>query len=879
MQTVFIPAILKSDQVQKLLDKIPALLFMLDPDTLRLSFVNSQLLKCLHYERDDLLGMEVNRLNFGHSKEFWHHIVAYLLVNNDDMTTAQAEMAFKCRNGIDLPVSVVVKYVEFEGKQSIFVTAQDISSRKVNDAHLMRLSKFTTASRNLNQAIVRGADEADLFPLICRLVADFGDVVMAWVGKLNETTKLIEPVASYGYGLEYLEHIVITVDEDSPYSKGPVGIAFREGRTAIVHDFMEDASMIPWRKQGMMAGWSSVGAFPILRAGKVFAVLCLYHAKRNVFDCETINLVMDMCNDLALAFDNADHEKRRQSLEKELKLAALVFQHSSQAMMVTDEHNRVIFVNQSYTDTTGYTLEEVQGKFPLVANSGRHDRYFFKRIWQELQRHQYWQGRIWSRRKNGEIYPEWLTVNAVLNENGMPYRYIATLSDISDKIRSEETIWKQANFDMLTGLANRYRMYRQLSDEIMLDESRNSNLCVLYIDLDQFKEVNDTLGHQAGDQLLVEVAGRIREAAPASATIARLGGDEFTVILINRSQVEDVTRIAQGIIDKLADPFHVSEDQRSIYISASIGIAFYPADAKDAGDLLKKAEQAMYVAKNSGRNRLNLYTSGLQEKAQNRLNLLRDLREALIQQQFVLYYQPIVDMSNGKTIKAEALIRWNHPKRGMISPAEFIPLAEETGLIIQLGDWVFREAVSNSQRWVAGGQRDFQISVNMSPAQFRHEATNIKVWLDYLQQSGLSGKNLVIEITEGLLMDVTVTISSKLLAFRDAGIEISMDDFGTGYSALSYLKKFDIDYLKIDQSFIHDVTTNESDAALVEAIVVMAHKLGLKVIAEGVETEQQHKLLIACGCDYGQGYWYARPLPAAEFEGLIGKSCFVANGG
>ncbi len=869
MQTAFIPTVLKSDQVQNLLDKIPALLFMMDSDTLRISFVNAQFLQCLRYDRNTILGMDVGRLNFGHSKEYWHHIVAFLLNDEDEWATAQAEMVFICQNTVELPVVIVVRAVEFEGKKSIFVTAQDISARKNNDARLLRLNKFSTASSNLNQAILRGSGELDLFSLICRLVVDFGDITMAWVGKVNDKTQEVMPVASYGYGLEYLGHVEISADSSNVRSRGPMGTAFCESRTVIVNNFMEDPSTLLWRKQGMRAGWNSVGAFPILRSGKVFAVLCLYHAKINAFDCDIINLVTEMCNDVAFAFDNADREKRRQSLEKELKLAALVFQHSSQSMMVTDEHNRVIFVNQSYIDTTGYSLEEVKGKFPKVANSGRHTKLFFREIWQELNRHQYWQGRIWSRRKNGEIYPEWLTVNVVLDESDMPYRYVATLSDISDKVRSEETIWKQANFDMLTGLSNRYRMYRQLNDEIRLDEAEKTNLCVLYIDLDQFKEVNDTLGHQAGDQLLIEVAARISAAVPP-VTIARLGGDEFTVILTEQNNVEAVAHIAQGIIDKLSEPFHLSEDQRSIYISASIGIAFYPADAKDAGDLLKKAEQAMYLAKNTGRNRLNFYTSGLQEKAQKRLDLLRDLREALLRQQFVLNFQPIVDMPTGNIIKAEALVRWNHPVRGLISPAEFIPLAEETGLIIALGDWVFKEAAKYTKRWVDAGQPDFQVSVNMSPVQFKHEATNIGVWLDYLRQLDLSGKNLVIEITEGLLLDVTPAISDKLLTFRDAGFQISMDDFGTGYSALSYLKKFDIDYLKIDQSFVRDITTDASDAALVEAIIVMAHKLGLKVIAEGVETVQQHDLLLTCECDFGQGYWYAKPLAVPEFENLIG---------
>ena len=867
MQTELIPSVIKADQVQMILDKVPSLIFMLDPDTLNFTFVNAVLVACLGYTREEMLAMNVVQLNTAYPREYWQHVIA--LLGNDAQAMANIEMGFLAKSGLELPVAAVLWAVELNGTTCIFVVAQDISARKINDARIIRFTQFYKALSEVNQAIVRIRQESELLPLVCRMAVDFGGMAMAWVGKLNEATGLIEPLVSCGHGTEYLDHIVISVDGSVVSGLGPVGMAFREQRTIIINDFIADERTRPWHKRAAQMGWQASAAFPILRAGKVFAVLSLYHPQRQAFDREVIQLVEEMCGDIAFALDNFDHEKKRSALEEELKLAALVFQHSSQAMMVTDERNAVIFVNQAYTNTTGYTLDEVKGKLPKVANSGRHGKVFYKVIWDALNEHHYWQGRIWSLRKNGEIYPEWLTVNVVLDAEGLPFRYVATLSDITDKIRSEETIWRQANFDMLTGLSNRYTLYRQLDDEINQGRPDTTSLCVLYIDLDQFKEVNDTLGHQVGDLLLVEVAARISACAGQSATTARLGGDEFAIILFQRSHADQVAPIAQRIIDKLNAPFKLVEDQRDIYISASVGLAFYPADATDAEDLLKKAEQAMYAAKNAGRNRFNFYTSGLQEKAQQRLNLLQDLREAIAEQQFLLYFQPIVDMSSGRVVKAEALLRWQHPLRGIINPIEFIPLAEETGLIIAIGDWAFKQAAYWAKQWVGAGGSDFQISVNMSPVQFKDEATKISVWLDYLQQLGLSGKHLVIEITEGLLLDVTPTISKKLLAFRDAGIQVSIDDFGTGYSALSYLKKFHIDYLKIDQSFVHDMTFDASDAALSEAIVVMAHKLGLKVVAEGVETEQQHNLLLQFGCDYGQGYWYDQPLTADLFGKLL----------
>ncbi|HQT27312.1 MAG TPA: bifunctional diguanylate cyclase/phosphodiesterase, partial [Burkholderiales bacterium] len=327
-----------------------------------------------------------------------------------------------------------------------------------------------------------------------------------------------------------------------------------------------------------------------------------------------------------------------------------------------------------------------------------------------------------------------------------------------------------------------------------------------------------------------------------------------------------VEKIAQDILDRLAEPFLIGDDR--IYVSASIGITLYPSDAGDVEQLLKNADQAMYAAKNAGRNRFSYFTSSLQEMAQSRLRLLKDLRKCLEENQFRLHFQPIVELSTGRIVKAEALLRWDHPERGMISPMEFIPLAEETGLILPIGDWVFREAVKWATLWTRKYPH-LMVGVNMSPLQFQNAEKNIETWLDHIQKQGVSGRNIVIEITEGLLLDADVTVTEKLNALRDSGIKIAIDDFGTGYSALSYLKKFDIDYLKIDKSFVRNLEPGCSDMALCDAIIVMAHKLGLEVIAEGVETAVQHDLLYNAGCDYAQGYFYSPPVPAEELAALL----------
>ncbi|MFA6121430.1 MAG: PAS domain S-box protein [Sideroxydans sp.] len=554
--------------------------------------------------------------------------------------------------------------------------------------------------------------------------------------------------------------------------------------------------------------------------------------------------------------------------EEKLRLASMVLENSSEAMFITDEHYLILEVNPAFTLLTGYSAQDVIGKNPKLLRSGKHEAAFYAAMQKELRKTGHWQGEIWNRRKNGEIFAEWQTINTVYNDDGSVHRHIALFSDITEKKKSEELIWAQANFDQLTGLPNR-RMFRdRLAQDIKKAHRAGLGLALMFLDLDRFKEVNDSLGHDMGDALLMEAAYRISACVRESDTVARVGGDEFTIILAELEDRASVERIASNILQSLSRPFDLGKDVA--YVSASIGITMYPDDATNLEDMLKNADQAMYVAKNAGRNRFSYFTNAMQERALYRLHMLNDLRSALAEQQFELHYQPIVDIHTGRIHKAEALLRWFHPKRGLISPGEFIPLAEESGLIHTIGDWVFEQAVAQALAWSARYDSDFQISVNKSPLQIQSKSDHCK-WKEHLAHTGLPGKHLVIEITEGVLLDHTPIVISELLAFRDAGIQVAIDDFGTGYSALSYLKKLDIDYVKIDQSFILNLESDNNDKALAEAIVVMAHKLGLKVIAEGVETQEQLDLLAKMGCDYAQGFLYSRAVTPEEFEKLLEK--------
>ncbi|WP_295996255.1 EAL domain-containing protein [Rugamonas sp.] len=450
--------------------------------------------------------------------------------------------------------------------------------------------------------------------------------------------------------------------------------------------------------------------------------------------------------------------------------------------------------------------------------------------------------------------------------HGRPH-HVCMIEDVSAKRATEALVWQQANVDALTQLPNRRLFHERLERDIARSRRDGGRIAILFIDLDHFKEVNDTLGHHQGDILLADAARRISACVGAADTVARLGGDEFTVILSELGEAGCVEHVAQGIIDSLLAPFVLEQEQA--YVSASIGITLYPDDALDIADLLKHADQAMYAAKGAGRNRYSYFTPVLQVAALNRMRLTNDLRGALKGGQLELYFQPIVHLASGRIHKAEALLRWNHPQRGLVSPLEFIPLAEASGLIIDIGAWVFRE----SARWVRRWRRDvhpaFQVSVNQSPREFQRDDDGYLGWQRHLRALDVPGAAIVVEITEGLLLDADRSVTDKLLQLRDAGIQVALDDFGTGYSSLSYLKKFDIDYLKIDRSFTRNLAPDSADMALSEAIIVMAHKLGLSVIAEGVETPEQRQLLADAGCDYGQGYLFARPLPAAQFDALL----------
>jgi diguanylate cyclase (GGDEF)-like protein/PAS domain S-box-containing protein len=558
-------------------------------------------------------------------------------------------------------------------------------------------------------------------------------------------------------------------------------------------------------------------------------------------------------------------EGKLAALERSEERFRRIVHSAGEGIWEIDAASHTTFVNPKMAAILGYSIEEMLTR-PLASfmdaeGQGILERNLVRRRQGIAERHEFK-----FMRRDGSFVWTTMATNPIFDGAGTYVGALALVTDISDRRASTELIWHQANFDELTGLPNRHMFMDRLRQEVKKADRGAAFLALLFLDLDHFKEVNDQLGHAMGDALLMEAAHRIAGCVRASDTLARLGGDEFTVILAGVDHIGSVERIAQALVAALARPFDLQGER--VFISASAGVALYPPDAGNVSDLLARADQAMVASKQAGRNRFSYFTPDLQEAALARQTITTDLRAAIAAQQFEIVYQPIICLATGTVRKAEALLRWRHPTRGLLGPAEFIPFAESNGLIVEIGDWVFREAARQVQHWQQTIHPAFQVSVNKSPVQFRRDAALYQAWLDYLAELGLPPESIVIEIAEGVLLEGADKVVERLRQYRAMGLQVALEHFGTGYSSLSHLKRFDIDFVKIDQSFVATLDADDGELALCEAIIAMAHKLGLKVVAEGVETNLQRALLADAGCDYAQGYVIARPMGAAELEAM-----------
>lgn len=750
-----------------------------------------------------------------------------------------------------------------------FGTVQDITARKEAEDRLQRLTQLYAALSQCNQAIVRCNNVTELFPHICSDAVTFGGMKMAWIGMLDEATGLVNSVATFGEGVDYLDGLEITVDGNISSGRGPTGTAIRENRPIWCQDYMQDPTTSHWHERARVYGWGASASLPLHCNGVVIGAFTLYTEVVNAFDESAQNLLVEMAVDISFALD-------RFAKEAERKRAVVALQKS-------EEHLRTIIATEpecvKVVGKNGALLEmNAAGLAMLEAESLEQARekllldYIvpeYREAFRALHKHVMNGGNDALEFEVVGLHGtrRWLSTTAApLREaNGEISSLLGITRDITQRKEAEKRINYLANFDALTGMPNRAQLDAHIKYALSLAKRTNGQLAVMFIDIDHFKDINDTLGHSIGDAVLIVIAQRLQLMLREQDTASRLGGDEFMLILPGADAL-GVAQVAQKLLEVIAQP--CQSERYDLVVTASIGIALYPTDGVDLDTLSRSADTAMYQAKRSGRNSYRFFTAEMQAAANRNMDLVSALRKALERDQLHVHYQPQVSLRDGRIIGAEALLRWRHPELGNISPAEFIPIAEDSGLILTIGEWVMRSAVQQLKAWIASGHNPFVIAVNLSAVQFRHPSLLDMVGR-ILEEADLPPQYLELELTEGVAMhdpEGAVEVMNKL---HERGVRMSIDDFGTGYSSLNYLKKFKVYKLKIDQSFVRDINTDPEDRAIVSAIISMSRSLNLQTIAEGVETVEQMELLREQGCDEYQGYFFSKPLSVEDFEAFI----------
>ena len=560
-------------------------------------------------------------------------------------------------------------------------------------------------------------------------------------------------------------------------------------------------------------------------------------------------------------------------VERELAHQLLVFTTAwdvtHDGMLVTDAHNRIVAANPAFQRGTGYSEAELVGQTPAFLSSGKHSPAFFRTLWAALQVDGRWEGEIINRRKDGSVYPERLRI-AVLRDpqSGDVLHYVAAYSDLSVQKAAQRKALHLASHDQLTGLPNQWLLRDRADQALAQAQASQTQVALLLLDLDHFKSVNDSLGHALGDELLHQISKALLMVAAPTETVSRRGGDEF-VFLVPHADVPNLRLLAQRVLSALADPFMV--DGHEAVVSASVGVAVYPADGRDFDTLLANAESAMYQAKDAGRRCVRFFTEQMNQGLRDRMTLVGDLARAAKRGQLHLHYQPLVNLTTSEVIGAEGLIRWDRPSVGWVYPGAFIPVAESTGLIVDIGRWVLREACTQLARWADAGLGHLTVSVNVSALQFRQGILEQQV-TEALAASGCDPKRLELEITESTLMVQPEEVMQVIQRLKQRGVQLAIDDFGTGYSSLAYLRRLSVNKIKIDQSFVRDLTTDPDGAAIVRAVIQMARSMGLRTLGEGVETQVNRRALQVLGCDYAQGYFFGKAMPADDFQALVERA-------
>jgi diguanylate cyclase (GGDEF)-like protein/PAS domain S-box-containing protein len=762
--------------------------------------------------------------------------------------------------------AITLSPISYQQQSNVVLhVSRDISDHKQTTTQYQTMNRLYTVLRLTNKAIISSKTKEDLLKSICHIAVQHGGFSMTWIGVVEGDNVL--PMSSAGDSRFYLKDIVVRID-DSEYARGPVGVCAKTGEVAFVNDIAKDDTFSPWRKAAMTCGFKSLAVVPVKKGQTTIGIFAIYASEINAFDTQVLELLGSLSDDISSVISYVQSEEKRVVAEGKLQQLYLAIEQSKSAVAISDMKGSIDYINPYYTELTGYSESEV-----LLQNVDRFSRILvddqkvLQQCWHRVLSGKDWQGEVMSVKKSGQAYWALLSVSPIFDDADHITHIVWTSKDNTELHAAHETISQLAYYDALTGLPNR-RLYQDRFKLAISAATRHKDkLGLLYLDIDNFKGVNDAWGHDFGDQLLKYMASILIECVRDMDTVSRLGGDEFCIIINDVKDNADLVHIADNILNRLNQMAEV--DGRDVSINTSIGIGVYPDDATDISELMKCADMAMYHAKAKGKNNFQFFEEFLNVNAQHRLNREREIKQALLSNAFQLYYQPQFDLLSGELIGVEGLIRWVNDGKVLL-PSEFITICEESSLISELGEWVINQACHEYKELLDSGLPEVKVAINISAGQFQQSNELLNVINKALLSSGLPGHLLQLELTEGVLIDDVQKTIEVIEQLKLKNITFAIDDFGTGYSSLSYLKNFPADIIKIDQSFVSDIQNDMNDRAIISAITMMSHELGLKVLAEGVENEAQQAFLKEHKCDFVQGFLHAKPMPGSELLATYG---------
>lgn len=839
----------------------------------RILEANDRAIATYGYGREQLCGMTLGNLVTEPSafQDRWKNLL--------ESGSLRAETMHKRSDGSTFPVEFSSRRLNVGDLTLVHTVIRDISERRESERQILKLRNAYAALSQTNQCIAQCSDRNGLFQRTCEIAVTRTHLKLAWIGIIDPTTTAILPVAKAGPASEYVSGVRVSTDPDSPWSKGIGGQALLSGHPIIVNDLWSSDGFQPWMERLRAYDIQSWAAFPIFQSERPVGFLALYSESTGFFSSELCSLLEEMIRDVSLALDRLDNAGKQAELQAKLSKLEKAVEQSQVAVVITDRSGAIQYVNPAFTTTSGYSEDEALGRNPRFLKSGEMSQEDYADMWRILKRGESWAGEFHNRRKDGSLYWEEAAISPVKDARGEITNFIAVKQDVTARREAEEKARFLAFHDALTELPNRLAARSKMIDIMQEADRVEVRVAILFIDVDNLKRINDSLGHSTGDRLLRLLAQRLRTIMRDGDLLSRVSGDEFLLVVPNLRDSEMVDGIADRIRDSLATPLEI--DGLELSTTVSIGAAIYPDDGRNFDELCRRADLAMYSAKREGRDGFRFYCNSMEADGHNYLDVVNGLRKALERQEFVLHYQPQVHLETGEVRAVEALLRWQRPGHGLTLPGEFIKIAEDSGLIGPIGNWVIQQVCHQAAEWLSKGLLELRVAFNLSALQLRRGGIEQTI-ANALSRSGLAPRLLELELTESALVHDNVAVADYLRKLKAIGIEIALDDFGTGYSNFTYLRHFDLDRLKIDQSFVRNVNPKKKgDVAIVKSIVQLARNFGLETIAEGVETEEALSIVRRAGCDYAQGFLLARPMPASEVPVYISShaSSFKAFGG